>query len=305
MSYKTSGKTTLATIENADGLSVSHTHTYSNVDPLSGNGVTDTSHGHSHIISNWLVRNIENNKHTGTHKLETLNLGASFPPLELIGVDEETSEEDIDTPSEEVEVRLDRSYDEPEVTPITEMPFFKATQVVNITLNNSSIGTPTKFDFYREVANQHGYEFDITGPEYTFLNNNSEQYYFNIDTENVELLTNNTKSNLDYSSFYLKALFDYNFLSKKYEEGITTVSERLLPNQYGLILTTLANDSEIEISDWLNSAYRDLGLSVSPSKNEKTANDVFETYNERLTNIILQTWALIKEAALTSLYPTT
>jgi len=192
-------------------------------------------------------------------------------------------------------IKYNISWEEPEIEIITpsKMPFIKATQIVNYIQSNTTTGTPTAKQFYEKVASDTGFvlsgswEDSVGGHKY--LNNNPEQYYFNIDTENVELLTNNTKSNLDYSSFYLKALFDYNFLSKKYEEGITTVSERLLPNQYGLILTTLANDSKIEISSWLNSAYRDLGLSISPSKNEKTANDIFETYYERLPTLSSQT----------------
>jgi len=267
-----------------------HRHTYS-LDSA-GNGTTSFVQGHSHTIELYAME--EGSYLDHVHKLTNVVSSdidtvpeASTDTSEAISLPD--TEENIATvpfytgpPS----IKYNKSCDEPEIEIIDKMPFFKATQTVSYTENNLTSGTPTKIQFYEKVASDTGYEFSFGDlGKYTFENNNSEQYYFNIDIDNVELLTNKAKSNLDYSSFYLKALFDYNFLSKKYEEGINAVPDSTLPNQYGLILTTLANDSGIEISNWLNEIYNKLGFSVSPSKNEKTANDVFETYFERLSTL--------------------
>ena len=264
-----------------------HRHTYS-LDS-DGNGTTSFVEGHSHTIESYEMEKGPYLDHV--HELagvvssgiDTVPEGSTDISEAIILPEEDATS--IPLYAGPLNIKYDKNCDEPEIEIIDKMQFFRVTQVVNCVQSNTTSGTPTAKQFYEKVASDTGFvlsgswEDSVGGHKY--LNNNSEQHYFNIDIDNVELLTNNAKSNLDYSSFYLKALFDYNFLSKKYEEGINAVPESALPNQYGLILTTLANDSGIEISNWLNEIYNELGFSVSPSKNEKTANDVFETYNER------------------------
>ena len=263
-----------------------HRHTYS-LDSA-GNGTTSFVEGHSHTIESWEMEKKADHKHGLT---DVVSSG-----IDTVPEDSTDTSEAIILPEEDIAsvpvyaslpvIRYNTSCGETEIESTGEVPFFKATQTVSYIQSNTTTGDPTSEEYYDKIAQDKGYKRipgkDILG-NYQFTNNNSEQHYFNIDIDNVELLTNKSKSNLDYSSFYLKALFDYNFLSKKYEEGINVVPDSALPNQYGLILTTLANDSGIEISNWLNEIYDELGFSVSPSKNEKTANDVFETYLERFS----------------------